>query len=422
MNIQLMLKDISAISKKYDFIYQKTGMNFNIFDITNIGTDELKMCRIMHELINPHGSHCQGNLYLRLFLKDVLNMDFYETDYKTVKVSREYVISNDRRIDIFIETQDKAIPIEVKIYAGDQSKQCYDYYHQKARNSNLFYLTLSGNTPDPNSAIGLTPIYGYMKEIIGYKEVSQISFENEILTWLNHCLEQQDTIKTASIREILIQLIAVIRRLTNRMEEGKEMEISENLLSSVDNLKSAFEIEKSLPVVKSKIMLDFFEEINSKIISKGKEVLDYDKKSIADYYLSNVRTYPSLSIKIKELAPNLFAALCIEISDNLYYYYSFMEYDNSDYKYKIREISRVSTTHKKHYDLFVDAVKSVMKFEGKRTKSTFFWEYIFDDNGERYDFKHFSDSCIELLNCTKDSATRICDSLNKYIDEVVLKL
>lgn len=35
MNIELLLQEISAISKKYDLINQKTGGYFNIFKIAN---------------------------------------------------------------------------------------------------------------------------------------------------------------------------------------------------------------------------------------------------------------------------------------------------------------------------------------------------------------------------------------------------
>jgi hypothetical protein len=40
----------------------------------------------------------------------------------------EYIIDGNRRIDLYIETISHKIPIEVKIHAGDQDKQCFDYY------------------------------------------------------------------------------------------------------------------------------------------------------------------------------------------------------------------------------------------------------------------------------------------------------
>lgn len=51
-------------------------------------------------------------------------------------VIKEYVIDNDHRIDIVIQNVRFFIPIEVKIYAGEQEGQCYDYY-EYAKNFDL---------------------------------------------------------------------------------------------------------------------------------------------------------------------------------------------------------------------------------------------------------------------------------------------
>lgn len=69
MNIESLLTQISTVSKKYDLIYQKTGGYFNIFEITNMVSDEIRICRVIAELLNPKGSHYQGDSYLRLFVK-----------------------------------------------------------------------------------------------------------------------------------------------------------------------------------------------------------------------------------------------------------------------------------------------------------------------------------------------------------------
>lgn len=76
MRIEILLAQILAISKQYDLIYQKTGGYFNIFDIANIESNEVTVCRVIYELLNPKGSHYQGDLYLRIFIRDVLKMDF----------------------------------------------------------------------------------------------------------------------------------------------------------------------------------------------------------------------------------------------------------------------------------------------------------------------------------------------------------
>ena len=68
MNERILLTQVSSISKKYDLLVKKIGSNFNIFDITNISHDEVKICRVIHELLSTKGSHNQGNTTQNYFL------------------------------------------------------------------------------------------------------------------------------------------------------------------------------------------------------------------------------------------------------------------------------------------------------------------------------------------------------------------
>lgn len=308
MNINLLLSEVSYISKKYEIINQKTGGYFNIFDITSIATDEVRICRVIYELINPKGSHYQGYTYLKLFIENVLGMKFNNSEYKKANVHREYVISSGRRIDLVIEIDDKIIPIEVKIYAGDQQKQCYDYYGF-AKNSNVYYLTLSGVCPSKESANGLTPIYEDSKIIVGYEEVTQISFENDIISWLSKCVSHSETIKIAPIREVILQFMGVIRKMTNLLVEEKEDEIVSVISSSRDNFKSAIEIEKSLKTCKIDMLKKVLEAIEERMDSRFNEndklsMYSYKNdnfKLVNTYYNKKGSTCPGLSYFIKTL-------------------------------------------------------------------------------------------------------------------------
>ena len=84
MSVELLLSEVSHISKN-ELINQKTGGYFNIFDIANISNDEVFVCKFIHELINPRGSHYQGYTYLKLFVENVLSMRFKNSDYKKVQ-------------------------------------------------------------------------------------------------------------------------------------------------------------------------------------------------------------------------------------------------------------------------------------------------------------------------------------------------
>jgi hypothetical protein len=144
--IQDLLTRVFGLTEKYDAINQKTGAFFNIFEITRVSTKELIMCRVIKELLDPKGRHFQGDIYLKLFVEHVLDMHkiISEKEFKKLSVRKEFTIEGKRKIDLVIHSSKYFIPIEVKIYAEDQPAQCIDYL-QRAKNSNLFYLTLYGH-------------------------------------------------------------------------------------------------------------------------------------------------------------------------------------------------------------------------------------------------------------------------------------
>lgn len=330
--IRSLLEEISAVSDKYDLKYRKTGGYFNIFDIADISSHEITICRIIHELLNPKGSHFQGDAYLRLFV-DILKLkvtdfEFNDEDYQTVRVRREECIpeNRNRRIDLVIETDESYIPIEVKIDAGDQNKQCEDYLN-KAKDTGkkvtMFYLTLYGNQPSPESIGDL--------DADDIKLIKSISFKDEILNWLEKCLEHHETIKIAPIREVLLQLIAVVRRLTNQLEEGLLMKITEILAESRKNMKAAIEIEKGLIESKKTMINRVFKSISEKIESEGlftesqrqkNNKYDYENKvsrPVDNYYNQKKSTYPGISYKCKQLEkPGVELWFRIEIADRFF--------------------------------------------------------------------------------------------------------
>ena len=110
--------EVAQIRKKYPFD-APLGTNFNLFRILRLNHSEAGVCRVLTELLSPIGCHGQGDKFLRLFWQNVLRLPFNCDELKTAQVHREFVTGNSRRIDIVIETRDRFITIEVKIYAAD---------------------------------------------------------------------------------------------------------------------------------------------------------------------------------------------------------------------------------------------------------------------------------------------------------------
>ena len=107
----------------------RQNTSYNLFSVLGIETKEVLICRVLADLLNPRGQHGMGSVYLELFLKEVLHWQAVNSDVvKHAVVTAEYLIDEDRRIDLVIETAGQFLPVEVKILAGEQKAQCLDYY------------------------------------------------------------------------------------------------------------------------------------------------------------------------------------------------------------------------------------------------------------------------------------------------------
>ena len=414
--IERLLSEISAINKKYALINQKTGAYFNIFDIVDKTSDEVFVCRFLYELLNPKGVHYQGAAYLRLFVSDVLRLDFTEQDFNTSRVYKEYSLASRRRIDLFIETARHKIPIEVKIHASDQDRQCYDYY-KLTQNSNVFYLTLYGDVPSEASAKGLTPIMDNDSgEIEGYEEISQLSFSADILRWLDHCIQLPETIRIAPIREILLQFKDALCKLTGQVEGGAKMDIVKTISASTDAIKSALDIEKALPEVKGTILSNFISEIQRQFELNGYKPLPWGNGNAEDYYASHKQIEPGFYLEIAKFKKAT-AVFYVSVYHYLYYGFSFMDNITGNFL----EIKDREKHLKNETSAFLFAISSVVK-NNKRWSNVVAYVNITNNSQQEYDFKNFSSSCIELADNYIEEAKRIFPVLDAHYNAVKIKM
>lgn len=210
----------------------------------------------IYELLNPKGSHNQNKVFLKLFVEKVLKIK--EVDYTNIVVEREKIIGKYGRLDLSIENDDVLIIIELKIDANDQNEQLkrYENYAKtKGKEYKIFYLNLDGYEASEEST-------GNGDEKAKYKI---ISFKSHILKWIEICIEKVALIP--NIRESLNQYAILIRKITNGINGGMEMELKDLLLYG-DNLEIADELVKTIPLAKAEIELKFWEELHNAITSR----------------------------------------------------------------------------------------------------------------------------------------------------------
>lgn len=251
-NIEHLLHNVSVIKNKYDSLAEITGEHYNVFDILGKRSDELSHSLILSNLLNAKGKHGQKDLFLKLFIEIIKNgftedankISFFKNfNTETSKANTEFFagninFENGGRIDIIISQANKNIIIENKIYAKDQDSQLVRY-NNFDRYAPILYLTLDGRDASKKSK----------KNLQNRKEYLCISYQKEILIWIEKCIEK--TANKPIIRETLNQYLNLIKTITNQSTNNNMSEEIKNLIKR--DFKSASEIAKNYEVAKNDI-------------------------------------------------------------------------------------------------------------------------------------------------------------------------
>ncbi len=301
---------------------QEASAQYNPLLVSGAAAREVQMCRLIGELLNPRGIHGYNESFLELFLKSVLRFQMDPLLLNKTKVELEYLIDENRRIDIVIRNSKYFIPIEVKIGAGDQQNQCADYL-MYARGYDdfavLYYLTLDGHKPSEQS------IHGNDVD-----SVQCISFEKDIVPWLDKCHELAiaKNKKDDQMPVVIKQLLYAIERLSNTEDimEGYKMEdIRKMICSSKENLHTAMKIEECIVKTKVDFLKSVFFGVESTIDNlppKQENKYDYasvDYALVHRYYEKRSCTYPGITYLIQQLQGNSQLCLRLELGDRKMY-------------------------------------------------------------------------------------------------------
>ena len=302
--IQELLEQVKQINIAYEK-EQENFRTFNIFQIQGMDHKEVPMCRFLGAILNPRGLHNQGADFLLDFAEKVLKLNLPKND--SYQVCLEEKIDDNRRIDLVVKGNGYWIPIEAKIYAGEQYRQCADYLHyaqEQQEDVNLYYLTPGGWSPSDYSTEGLSKEEREEKVCpIGWKNVSD---------WLKAFEEKNGKRLDEELFFCLKQYRQAIDSFVKYAIEENKMKklfIPENGEEAKNILKAAATIYQQYPNIKTEILLSFLNLLKIKIEecrkSIDKENLlfplimpdDFDDR-IKDYY-KHAR-YPGVSYAFKK--------------------------------------------------------------------------------------------------------------------------
>jgi hypothetical protein len=247
------------ITNQFRHLYGKTlSPDFNAFSFWHI--DENKVSEILAFLLNPKGTHDQGDIFLKLFVQKFdLKFEYNANDKIIVKC--EHITDKNRRIDILISKNDNEsiIGIENKIYAGtaDQNNQVIDYLAYLAGRSAdycLFYLAPAEKRIGEHS-LSKKDFESYTSE----KKLRMISYEFDIIELIHsfalHCESER-------VRFFILEFEKKLRQMFMGEESINDNKfITGHILENVENLELSFKIMKGLNEAKMQLQNQFKNEL-----------------------------------------------------------------------------------------------------------------------------------------------------------------
>lgn len=408
-NFHQLIESVKEIVSRYKDDAVQSGADFNIFQIIGLTSDEVRVhSAFLATLLDPQGSHRQGDLFLQLFTKQ-LSQIVYDFDTKSAVVECEKYIgrmteTTGGRIDIHIsDKKGHKIIIENKIYAPDQTNQLIRY-HNYAPDAVLLYLTLDGKEPGKDSA----------GDLIEEEQYYLISYSNEILDWLADCYEAVKRIPT--LAEGINHYINLIKIITNQSTNiMMTKEIAEVIGSSSSNIQAAIEIQRALQDVKINIQQKFWNKLIERFQSENYKVKTYfydtEVDDLSEYIRNFVRTNASGNGNIHK---NKLYGIEIPVAEIDKYSIQWrIEVDHNIYcGFKIHKDNRLVCSGDKTFDYLRKHLSGKPWQYGETWLA---WKY---PNDERFNFREFRSSGIfDLADDNLNMIDRIVkESINQIKD------
>ena len=413
-----LLKNVISKMDELRQIEKEHTNNFNILSILGKEYDEVVMCKILWAILDRKVNG--RRIHLESFIQEILKIDSDAYNKEKCSVYREYCIpQNNRRIDLVVKTPNHFIPIEAKIYAGDQDNQCADYlayagsYYKNPDDAVLFYLTLNRHNPS---------FYSYSGNSELLKQIKLISWQ-DILTWME---SQKNLCK--SDEEVIGQFCKALKLLLNK-KEGEFMMTIDELINSPDGIKASIEIENALNRKKIALMHTIYDEI---IDRTGKEEkLNYDpilndpwdyKKAIEEYYFHKLAssTYPAITYNLGQIEKDqngneYYLIIRFEIGWRAYIGYAIMRRDKE--RNLFTENYPSSQLIEKAKSLLIDS----SQVQQKTGDWWLYWEYITSSNQDisenEPNFRQLNEAYLLLYNepNRRDFVDKVSEMLKKFV-------
>jgi len=297
---------------------KQRGLNdYNLLTTVLSADDEVRLhSRVLHSLLDPHGNHYQGSLFLELFLKVIGYENILNLENTIVKLEHKY-------IDLYITDGKKHIIIENKINAEDQESQIKRYI-EKIMNSKepkdisillpedimVIYLSIDRKEPSKCSLGEVNNSDEHFKlstdsKRLDYQgldgklkdcsiEFKLVHYKNEILVWLRDC--QYEVQNITNLDEAIRQYKEVVEIISKKYK-SKSAQIE-------DFLRENFEISSRVYKNK-KYYTSHDKELVNEISNHFPRTLDDKYNLLANKIVDKIKEKlgKDISNKIKDVNP-----------------------------------------------------------------------------------------------------------------------
>lgn len=197
---------------------RKLASAFNVFDL--IRPDENRLSDVLVLLLDPRGTHGQGDLFLRLLMQK-LDVGLSLANTKRALVRREAatnrIENSQRRLDVLVDAGD-FVAIENKVNAAEQKDQVKDYLKHlmcytnvRMTRSVLIYLTPDGRWPE-------SIVRAEVDQAVVENRLRCWSYGRHLRAWLEEC---QSQCEAARFKLFLSDFIGYIERVLQRESENQ---------------------------------------------------------------------------------------------------------------------------------------------------------------------------------------------------------
>lgn len=254
-----LLRHAALVQSYESKLEEIEGRGFNLFHVLRLSRSETSChSRLLGELLDPKGSHGQGEVFLQNFLEVIGLPDFTASG---ASVDREFGIGpvtevSGGRIDLLIRAKNRReqIAVENKIDAGLGEKQLERYAHYLG-DQHLVLLTLRNELP-----AGVDPERLKRDFKIQFRH---ISYEIEIRDWIKRCLRR--TGDASAVRESIRQYLHLIDELTdNNPSQAMNEAIAKMILNGDEETYRAYmALVNARGFVEGKVLERFYERLST---------------------------------------------------------------------------------------------------------------------------------------------------------------